>query len=69
MVALALSTRDPAMAVGQPIDALDTPALVLDLDIVEANIARTVEIAQAAGARLRPHIKTHRMLAVARLQD
>ena len=68
MVALALSTRDPAMAVGQPVDALDTPALVLDLDVVEANIARTVEIAQAAGARLRPHIKTHRMLAVARLQ-
>jgi len=56
------------MAIGQPIDALDTPALVLDLDVVEANIARTVEIAQAAGARLRPHIKTHRMLAVARLQ-
>lgn len=68
MVALVLSTRDPATAIGQPIDALDTPALVLDLDVVEANIARTVEIAQAAGARLRPHIKTHRMLAVARLQ-
>ena len=68
MVALALSTRDPALVIGQPINALDTPALVLDLDVVEANIARTVEIAQAAGARLRPHIKTHRMLAVARLQ-
>ena len=68
MVALALSSRDPATAIGQPIDALDTPALVLDLDVVEANIARTVEIAQAAGARLRPHIKTHRMLAVAQLQ-
>ena len=68
MVALARSTRDPALAIGQPIDALDTPALVLDLDVVEANIARTVEIARAAGARLRPHIKTHRMLAVARLQ-
>ena len=68
MVALALSTRDPALAIGQPIEALDTPALVLDLDIVEANIARTVEIARDADARLRPHIKTHRMLAVARLQ-
>jgi len=68
MVALALSTRDPALAIGQPIDALDTPALVLDRDVVEANIARTVEIAQAAGAQLRPHIKTHRMLAVAERQ-
>jgi len=68
MVALALSTRDPATAIGQPVDVLDTPALVLDLRVVEGNIARTVEIAQAAGARLRPHIKTHRMLAVTRLQ-
>ena len=68
MVALAHSTRDPATAIGQLVDVLDTPALVLDLEVVEANIARTVEIAQAAGARLRPHIKTHRMLAVARLQ-
>lgn len=68
MVALAHSTRDPATAIGQPVDVLDTPTLVLDLEVVEANIARTVEIAQAAGARLRPHIKTHRMLAVARLQ-
>ncbi len=68
MVALALSTRDPATAIGQPVDVLDTPALVLDLRVVEANIARTVEIAQAAGARLRPHIKTHRMLAVAQRQ-
>ena len=68
MVALALSTRDPATAIGQPIDALDTPALVLDQDVLGANIARTVEIAQSAGAKFRPHIKTHRMLAVAQLQ-
>ena len=68
MVALALSTRDPATAIGQPIGALDTPALVLDQDVLGANIARTVEIAQSAGAKLRPHIKTHRMLAVAQLQ-
>lgn len=68
MVALALSSRDPATAIGQAVDMLDTPALVIDVEIVEANIARTVEIAQAAGARLRPHIKTHRMLAVAQLQ-
>ena len=68
MPGLTVSARDPATAVGQPVETLDTPALVLDLDVVNANIARTVEIAQAAGARLRPHIKTHRMLAVARLQ-
>ncbi len=63
-----LSTRDPSTAIGRPVEELDTPALVLDLDILDANIARTAEIAQNAGARLRPHIKTHRMLAVAQRQ-
>ena len=63
-----LSTRDPSTAIGRPVEDLDTPALVLDLDILDANIARTAEIAQYAGARLRPHIKTHRMLAVAQRQ-
>ena len=68
MGALTLSTRDPSTAIGRPVEELDTPALVLDLDVVDANIARTAEIAQNAGARLRPHIKTHRMLEVARRQ-
>ena len=68
MGARTLSTRDPSAAIGRPVEELDTPALVLDLDILDANIARTAEIAQNAGARLRPHIKTHRMLAVAQRQ-
>ena len=68
MGALTLSTRDPSTAIGRPVEELDTPALVVDLDVVDANIARTAEIAQNAGARLRPHIKTHRMLEVARRQ-
>ena len=68
MGALTLSTRDPSTAIGRSVEELDTPALVVDLDVVDANIARTAEIAQNAGARLRPHIKTHRMLEVARRQ-
>ena len=68
MIEPALSALDPMSSVGQPIEALDTPALVVDLDILDANIARAAEIGRAAGARLRPHIKTHRMLEVARRQ-
>src|SRR3981081_675707 len=47
---------------------LDTPAVVIDLDIVEANIARAQE--KLTGHRLanRPHIKTHKIPALAKLQ-
>jgi D-serine deaminase-like pyridoxal phosphate-dependent protein len=47
---------------------LDTPALLVDLDRLERNIARWQEAADAAGVRLRPHIKTHKSLAIAALQ-
>jgi D-serine deaminase-like pyridoxal phosphate-dependent protein len=47
---------------------LDTPALVLDLDRVEANILEMSQRAAASGVRLRPHTKTHKMPEIARLQ-
>jgi D-serine deaminase-like pyridoxal phosphate-dependent protein len=47
---------------------LDTPAVLVDLDIVEANIDRMSRLAQRAGLALRPHIKTHKSLAMARRQ-
>ncbi len=47
---------------------LMTPALVLDLDAMERNIQRMKEYAAAHGIGLRPHCKTHKSLAVARLQ-
>ena len=36
---------------------IDTPALVVDLDIVEANIARIAAACRESGVRWRPHIK------------
>ena len=48
--------------------ALQTPALVIDLDLLEANIARMAEHARRCGIGLRPHAKTHKCSAVARLQ-
>jgi D-serine deaminase-like pyridoxal phosphate-dependent protein len=47
---------------------LDTPVLVIDLDRVEANITEMAERARAAGVRLRPHTKTHKMIEIARMQ-
>jgi D-serine deaminase-like pyridoxal phosphate-dependent protein len=46
---------------------VDTPALVVDLDVVEANI-RTMAAA-LPGERLRPHVKAHKCTALARLQQ
>ena len=49
-------------------DILDTPAVLVDLDVVGANIARTQAYANAAGVALRPHVKTHKSPAMARRQ-
>ncbi|GAC1664289.1 MAG: D-TA family PLP-dependent enzyme [Candidatus Limnocylindrales bacterium] len=49
-------------------DGLDTPRLVLDLDRVEANILRLQVEMDRRGIALRPHAKTHKSVAVARLQ-
>jgi D-serine deaminase-like pyridoxal phosphate-dependent protein len=47
---------------------LETPAVVVDLDILEANLARMAGRARVAGVRLRPHAKTHKIPALGRLQ-
>lgn len=45
-----------------------TPALVVDMDRVERNIARVQKICDDAGVANRPHIKTHKSPLLARLQ-
>ena len=45
-----------------------TPAVVIDLDKVDANIARLQATCDAAGLANRPHIKTHKSPELARLQ-
>jgi D-serine deaminase-like pyridoxal phosphate-dependent protein len=47
---------------------LETPCLVVDLDIVDRNIARLAGEARDRGVALRPHVKTHKSVALARLQ-
>ena len=40
--------------------AVDTPALLVDLDMMEANIARIAETCRASGVAWRPHSKGHK---------
>ncbi len=47
---------------------LPTPAAVVDLDRLERNCARMGERVARLGARLRPHVKTHKCVEAARLQ-
>ena len=47
---------------------LPTPALILDLDILERNLERMAQRISQAGAQLRPHFKTHKCLEIAALQ-
>lgn len=45
-----------------------TPHLVVDLDVVERNIAAMADRGVDAGVTLRPHVKTHKMPQLARIQ-
>jgi D-serine deaminase-like pyridoxal phosphate-dependent protein len=45
-----------------------SPAVVIDLDRVERNIARVQAACEAAGVANRPHIKTHKSPEIARMQ-
>jgi D-serine deaminase-like pyridoxal phosphate-dependent protein len=49
-------------------DGLDTPALVIDLDIVERNARRMADAMAERGVALRPHVKTHKTVGLARIQ-
>jgi D-serine deaminase-like pyridoxal phosphate-dependent protein len=53
----------PALPAG-----LDTPMVVLDLKVMEANIGGMAQAMAARGVTLRPHFKTPKMVEVARRQ-
>jgi len=63
-------TPDPdfSMRPGDPVSAVLTPALVIDLDAFERNVARLRAFVTARGLRLRPHAKTHKSADIALYQ-
>lgn len=56
--------------IGQPgsRDRLNTPALIVDLNALEANIAAMAAFGRATGVALRPHAKTHKSADIGRMQ-
>jgi D-serine deaminase-like pyridoxal phosphate-dependent protein len=50
------------------VQRLQTPALVLDLDLFMANVERMAAHCQQTGIQLRPHAKTHKCIEIARRQ-
>src|SRR5262249_44826772 len=57
-----------ATMLGQPKAALDTPALLVDLDLLEANIARIAATCRRHGVGWRPHMKGHKTVEIARME-
>jgi len=51
-----------------PFPSLDTPAVLVDMDKLEANIREMSQLAAEAGVRLRPHVKVHECASIAKLQ-
>ena len=59
-----MTTPAPA-TVGMQLDDVDTPALVLDLDAFEHNLARMAHAVRGRPVRLRPHAKSHKCAQIA----
>lgn len=56
--------------IGQGVAAIDTPALVVDLDAMDRNLQRMADYAKSHGVKLRPHAKMHKsaMLSLRQMQ-
>ena len=50
------------------IEDLETPAIVVDLDVLERNIGSMAEYSRSHNLNLRPHTKTHKIPEIAQMQ-
>ncbi len=55
----------PPAEIGMPLDAVDTPALLLDLDAFDRNIMRMAAAVAGSPVKLRPHAKSHKCPVIA----
>src|SRR5207244_6756090 len=58
----------PHATIGDALEAIDTPALLVDLDAFERNLAMMKAALDARDIRLRPHAKSHKCPEIAKLQ-
>ena len=68
MTSMTIATVDVPRLSDAARAAIDTPALIIDIDRMDAAIARMADAMADRGVALRPHAKTHKSLAVARRQ-
>jgi D-serine deaminase-like pyridoxal phosphate-dependent protein len=61
-------TTMPSTDSYRELDAMPTPALVVDAALVRRNIDRLAAYSERTGIRIRPHTKTHKSRAIAELQ-
>jgi len=57
-----------AHLIGQPLSAVDTPALIVDVDVLMRNLLSLQGASEAAGLQVRPHIKAHKTPQIAQMQ-
>ena len=62
------TASQPATGPGSALAALTTPALLVDLDQMEANLHTMAHFFREGPCKLRPHIKNHRSLTLAHRQ-
>ena len=60
-----MTTITPPAQIGMPLEMVDTPALLVDLDAYEKNLKKMSEAVKKMNVRLRPHAKTHKCPVIA----
>ena len=63
-----MSASNLDVFIGIPKEEIDTPALLIDVDIMEANIQKMAGFFKTVNADLRPHVKTHKTPIIAHKQ-
>jgi D-serine deaminase-like pyridoxal phosphate-dependent protein len=58
-------TTHPPAEIGMPLEEVDTPALLVNLDALQRNLDRLAQAVAGTSVRLRPHAKTHKCPVIA----
>ncbi|MFC1799257.1 DSD1 family PLP-dependent enzyme [Thermodesulfobacteriota bacterium] len=63
-----MSSTLPPAEIGTPLEEVDTPALLIELDAFERNLKKLPDSLDGSCIRIRPHAKTHKCPTIAKLQ-
>ncbi len=55
----------PPAEIGMPLESVDTPSLLVDLDAFDRNVARLAQAVAGTTVRARPHAKSHKCPVIA----